>query len=218
MGNRLLTAAVSKVAKHPHINIPSGSRPLFCEYLIRQVRSASLAGPDAVQPPPYARLEPIVKQAAALRASLTDKRLSDGERKFIAAMLGCNLLTSYSFFGRLDDLAEGVKELMERRKALTGGGFRGRLGAPRKPLPWQSGAPVPEAFVAALISLVDQFRGTPLTLHAGGQKGTLLEALDLLAPHLPDGFLSSLPDGALERVWRDMRGRPRRQRPPKGNK
>jgi hypothetical protein len=196
---------VCRVAKLA--GIPPKSQPLFCHYLLGHVESARHAGPDAVLPQPQLStwLKPIAKQAATLRNSLLS--LGDDERKVVAAMLGCNILTSFSFVASLDAIAEGGKALEARAKALSG---KERpqtpkaLGAPPKPLPWKPGAPVPEAFVAALIGLVDQFGGMPLTLFRDGTKGTLIEAMDWLAPHLPDGFFD-LKSGALESVRKEMR-------------
>ena len=158
-GVSFLLVAVGKIAEL--VDIPSESQPLFCEYLIRHVRGASLAGWRGKQPQPHARFQQIVEHAATLRDSLLS--LGDDER---VMMLGGNLLTAFSFLGPLDALATQGKQLIERGEALSGPQLpqtpKG-LGAPPKPLPWKPGAPAPEAFVAALIGLVDQFGGTPPT-------------------------------------------------------
>jgi hypothetical protein len=201
-----LLVAVCKVAEL--FLIPPESRPLFCEYLSRHVRGASLAGWRGKQPQPLAWLKPIVEHASALRDSLLS--LGDEERLVIAETLGGNLLTSFSILGPLGALAERGKELMARGEALSGPQrpqTKKGLGAPEKPLPWKPDALAPEAFVVALVTLVEDFSGTLPTSYMdhGKKAGSLSKALDLLRPHLGEPFVRSLTSAVLRRVIRKIK-------------
>lgn len=159
-------------------------RALFCSDLILLILSARRVGPHWLRPDWRARFRPIAEQAAPLRDSLM--RL--GERERARREIACCVETGggidlQALTGALDAVAKLGKALLEPPR---------EAGQPKKS-PFRPGSSAAEEFVAALDALVVQHGGERLTYYRRNAKlaGPLVEALDLLAPHLGKGFKAS---------------------------
>lgn len=231
-------AAVSEVAKLA--KIPPENRTDYCTDLTAHVVAVRLAGANWERwkrSQLYKWLAPIANQASTLRDSLSS--LSVDERNEIEKLIliGAKdtrnnaLLTFHTiqaFLGALDAIAELGKELVAHGDAEATSASRpprqpGTRGPDKKPLPWSPGASAPEELVAALYRLATRYGGklptfTSNNVELEAPAGTLLDALELLRPHLPNGFLDSLTPKVLRKLNADLkppkaRVRPKKQKP-----
>lgn len=117
--------------------------------------------------------------------------------------------TIQAFYGALDAVAELGKELVARGAALSASQPSRPPGTPgprKKPRPFTPGASAPAELVAAIYGLVAQHHGKGPTFgwdpYEEMPTGSLHRALEILRPHLPDGFL----DGLTPKVLRNLIG------------
>jgi hypothetical protein len=209
-----MAADVSEVAEG--FGIPLPGRAIFCADLTKQIEGAGRAGRGWRRSQPYAWLAPIAEQAAALRDGLSGLGVDERRELEKLILIGArdtsnNVLLTVStvraFYGALDAIAECGAELVARGDALSASQPSRPPGTPgprKKPLPFTPGASAPEELVAALYELIARHNGKRPTFgwDAIEEKpvGTLVSALELLRPHLPDGFLDSLTPKVLRNL------------------